>query len=73
MSDSTHPAGGVFLSYAREDACAARRIAEAMRAFGVEGWFDGTVAPNDMRINPPWSRLKDDPRFEEILKPVQLR
>ena len=30
----------VFLSYAREDAEAARRIADALRAFGVEVWFD---------------------------------
>ena len=30
----------VFLSYAREDASAARRIADALRAFGVEVWFD---------------------------------
>lgn len=30
----------VFLSYAREDASAARRIAEALRGFGVEVWFD---------------------------------
>lgn len=30
----------VFLSYAREDADAARRIAEALRASGVEVWFD---------------------------------
>ncbi len=30
----------VFLSYAREDAIAARRIAEALRGFGVEVWFD---------------------------------
>jgi len=30
----------VFLSYAREDAGAARRIAEALRGFGVEVWFD---------------------------------
>ena len=30
----------VFLSYAREDADAARRIADALRAFGVEVWFD---------------------------------
>jgi hypothetical protein len=35
------PTGGaVFLSYAREDAEAARRIADALRAFGVEVWFD---------------------------------
>ena len=38
MSEPLHKA--VFLSYAREDADAARRIAEALRAFGVEVWFD---------------------------------
>ena len=37
MPDST-PA--VFLSYASQDADAARRIAEALRAAGVEVWFD---------------------------------
>jgi hypothetical protein len=31
---------GVFLSYAREDTEAARRIADALRGFGVEVWFD---------------------------------
>src|SRR3954462_6514600 len=30
----------VFLSYAREDSDAARRIADALQAFGVEVWFD---------------------------------
>src|SRR3954466_1052237 len=37
MSD---PGKAVFLSYAREDADAARRIADALRGFGVEVWFD---------------------------------
>jgi TolB-like protein len=37
MSESTK---AVFLSYAREDTDAARRIAEALRGFGVEVWFD---------------------------------
>jgi serine/threonine-protein kinase len=32
----------VFLSYASQDADAARRIAEALRAAGVEVWFDET-------------------------------
>jgi TolB-like protein/Tfp pilus assembly protein PilF len=31
---------GVFLSYAREDTDAAKRIADALRGFGVEVWFD---------------------------------
>lgn len=30
----------IFLSYAREDADAARRIADALRAFDLEIWFD---------------------------------
>ena len=34
------PTGAVFLSYASEDANAAARICEALRAAGVEVWFD---------------------------------
>ena len=34
------PSGAVFLSYASQDAEAARRIADALRAFGVEVWYD---------------------------------
>ena len=30
----------VFLSYAREDTDAARRLADALHGFGVEVWFD---------------------------------
>ena len=37
MSDANK---AVFLSYAREDAEAAKRIADALRGFGVEVWFD---------------------------------
>ena len=37
MSEATK---AVFLSYAREDTEAARRIADALRGFGVEVWFD---------------------------------
>ncbi len=37
MSDATK---AVFLSYASQDAEAAKRIAEALRAAGVEVWFD---------------------------------
>ena len=29
------------------------------------------VSPNEIRIDPLWSRLKDDPRCEEILKSDQ--
>ena len=34
------PRGAVFLSYASQDAEMARRICEALRAAGVEVWFD---------------------------------
>ena len=36
----SEPTKAVFLSYAREDTDAARRIAEALRGFGLEVWFD---------------------------------
>ncbi len=34
------PSQSVFISYAREDLAAARRITDALRAFEVEVWFD---------------------------------
>ena len=34
------PSRAVFLSYASQNAGAAKRIAEALRAAGVEVWFD---------------------------------
>src|SRR5579862_4566819 len=34
------PTGAVFLSYASEDAEAARQICEALRASAIEVWFD---------------------------------
>jgi hypothetical protein len=37
MSDSNR---AVFLSYASQDAEASRRICDALRAAGVEVWFD---------------------------------
>ncbi len=40
MTEQPRPAGAVFLSYASQDADAAARICEALRAAGVEVWFD---------------------------------
>ena len=40
MADSPSTRGGIFLSYAREDTDAARRIAIALQGFGIEVWFD---------------------------------
>ncbi len=42
----------VFLSYAREDVDATRRIAEALRGLGVEVWFD----QNDLRGGDAWDQ-----------------
>ncbi|HVU16009.1 MAG TPA: TIR domain-containing protein [Candidatus Didemnitutus sp.] len=36
----SEPVKGVFLSYAREDSPAVQRIADGLRAVGVEVWFD---------------------------------
>ena len=36
----TEPSKAVFLSYASQDAGAARRICESLRAAGIEVWFD---------------------------------
>ena len=40
MAEPTQPSGAVFLSYASQDAEAAKRICAALRAAGVEVWFD---------------------------------
>ncbi len=48
----TPATGAVFLSYAREDTAAARRIAEALRAFGVEVWFD----QSELRGGDAWDQ-----------------
>ena len=44
--------GAVFLSYASEDAAAAARIAAALRAVGVEVWFD----QSELRGGDAWDR-----------------
>jgi hypothetical protein len=42
----------VFLSYASQDAEAARRIADALRLAGVEVWFD----QSELRGGDTWDR-----------------
>lgn len=46
------PFNAVFLSYASEDAQAAQRIAEALRAGGIEVWFDR----EELRGGDAWDR-----------------
>ena len=53
MPDSPLSNGpAVFLSYAREDGAAVQRIADALRAFGVEVWFD----QNELRGGDTWDQ-----------------
>lgn len=67
MSESTHPTGGVFLSYAREDADAARRIAEALRGFGVEVWFD----QSELRGGDQWdARIRGQIKTCALFVPI---
>jgi TolB-like protein len=49
MSDQPQ---AVFLSYAREDTDAARRIADALRSHGVEVWFD----QSELRGGDAWDQ-----------------
>jgi TolB-like protein/tetratricopeptide (TPR) repeat protein len=44
--------GAVFLSYAKQDAEAARRICDALRAAGVEVWFD----QSELRGGDSWDQ-----------------
>jgi tetratricopeptide (TPR) repeat protein len=46
------PKGAVFLSYASQDAEAARHICEALRAAGVEVWFD----QSELRGGDAWDQ-----------------
>src|SRR5215469_581094 len=46
------PTGAVFLSYASEDAEAAERICNALRAAGIEVWFD----KSELRGGDAWDR-----------------
>ena len=48
----TGPSHAVFLSYASQDAPAAQRIAEALRAAGIEVWFDR----QELRGGDAWDR-----------------
>jgi len=46
------PTGAVFLSYASQDADAAKRICDALRAAGIEVWFD----QSELRGGDAWDR-----------------
>jgi TolB-like protein/Tfp pilus assembly protein PilF len=52
VSPLTEPSRAVFLSYASQDAVAAQRICEALRAAGIEVWFD----KSELRGGDAWDR-----------------
>jgi len=47
------PTGAVFLSYASQDAVSARRICDALRAAGIEVWFD----QSELRGGDAWDQM----------------
>lgn len=62
--------GAIFLSYASEDADAARRICEALRAAGLEVWFD----QSELRGGDAWDasirkQIKECALFMPIITP----
>src|SRR5215472_10451630 len=50
---SSTPMGAVFISYASQDAAAAQKICEALRAAGIEVWFD----QSELRGGDTWDRI----------------
>jgi hypothetical protein len=48
----TEPSQAVFLSYASQDAEAAKKISEALRAAGIEVWFD----QSELRGGDAWDQ-----------------
>ena len=67
MPDKAHAPGAVFLSYAREDTETARRLADALRGFGVEVWFD----QNELRGGDSWdAKIRGQIRTCTLFMPV---
>jgi TolB-like protein len=57
----------IFLSYARDDAESAKRIADALRAFGMEVWFD----QSELRGGDSWdSKIKTQIRTCALFMPI---
>jgi TolB-like protein len=50
--EASGPVGAVFLSYASQDAGAAKRICDALRAVGIEVWFD----QSELRGGEAWDQ-----------------
>jgi len=69
QGESPKPArtAAVFLSYASQDAAAAQRICEALRAAGIEVWFD----QSELRGGDVWDqKIRSEIRDCAIFMPV---
>jgi hypothetical protein len=67
VKDASTPTGAVFLSYASQDAEAARRIREALRAAAIEVWFD----LSELRGGDAWDRkIRDQIRHCAPFMPI---
>jgi TolB-like protein len=67
VSPVTEPSHAVFLSYASQDAEAAQRIYEALRAAGIEVWFD----KSELRGGDIWDRsIRQQIRECQLFVPV---
>jgi hypothetical protein len=65
--EASTPIGAVFLSYASQDAEAARRICEALRAGGIEVWFD----QSELRGGDAWDhKIRDQIHHCRLFVPV---
>src|SRR5215472_1732519 len=63
----TEPAKAVFLSYASQDAEAAQRIAEALRAAGIDVWLD----QSELRGGDAWDEsIRDQIKACALFIPV---
>jgi hypothetical protein len=61
------PTRAVFLSYASQDAVAARRISDALRSAGIEVWFD----QSELRGGDAWDqRIRQQIRDCALFMPV---
>jgi len=70
----TEPSHAVFLSYASQDAEAARRIADTLRAAGIEVWFD----QSELRGGDVWDQkirhqIRECALFLPIISSIQKR
>ena len=64
MSDASK---AVFLSYAREDTAAVQRVADALRAAGIEVWFD----QNELTGGDAWdAKIRGQIKTCALLVPV---